>query len=430
MRKIKIWAVLAIAGLMAFSPPAGHQLNEEDRQELINCWFEDPYSYMFESGDGSTVISTIDYGKYTAGIQGFMFYGSLRTCIREKSNRIGRKNFPGSTALDTYSFLSGVEGAVVQNEEFGFKSIDPKFVLWAAKNIIPEPDEKVGNYDAQHVYTNVFSRYFRLMSKSYLYLEDNDLFEKEWTSYSVAVADGENGMNYLDRRFGSTLALHDLDADWDGTSWTGFMAIGWWLRRYADGSADACWKGLSDMMKSYDKQWFKTLNATDLNVPDTDNVEAVILEKCDCEGRAFIDCETQALPIYASPEASSPLQTLELDPKRTYLYIHYDCMQNGRAKVKALYHKYDDLHENSNDEWWIDLNRMTTSLRTYGTPVMGYSSPKESIPFVKLLGDKRATPAGCSGDWMLIYGYKSRDLQVQAWVKGDDLCPNPYTTCP
>ena len=114
---------------------------------------------------------------------------------------------------------------------------------------------------ARSIYAVVFSRFFRLMAESRLWLITKRKYKREMKAYWKMAIDqkdlGGDGLTWLQRRYRGK--LKEYQVDWDGTSLTPQMAIGFWLRRGLDGTDGELWIGLKKVLKAYDPEFFASL---------------------------------------------------------------------------------------------------------------------------------------------------------------------------
>jgi hypothetical protein len=234
--------------------------NEMDPSTLLEigaCWFESPYEYMF-SGAQSVSVGDRSFGSFLAGISGVLYYGDLNECF-------GRLTGSPPTSYSDNSPFEKVSGLDIYSEKmdetqpFGF--YNPEIVEWGHKNLIPSPSSDIAGVPAQKLYDAVFSRFFRMMTESRLYLVESGTYRQEMDAYwKMAAFSNQDGIDYLQARYQS--ALPQYGGSWDGTTMTPQMAIGFWIRRGLDGTSAELWTGLSKAMKIYDKTWYDSLKTT------------------------------------------------------------------------------------------------------------------------------------------------------------------------
>ena len=234
----------------------------EQARQLYECWFSEPYEYMFETPeiDGLIVgelegppltIGQREFGTFTAGMRGILFYGGLADCARLSLGR-ERTGFLDLSSLET---LAGVP-ATMPRDDLPFDAVNPAFVTWG-RNLLPDPSERLWDVSAQTIYTRVFARFFRLMTESVLLLLEDQSIAADTQAYLSATQSGAAGINWLEAHFAGRLTSYGDVLD--GTRMTPAMATGFWLRRHADGSFVACWHALRDVMTRYDRSWLRSV---------------------------------------------------------------------------------------------------------------------------------------------------------------------------
>ena len=221
---------------------------------LYKAWFQSPYEYMFEKKKVLTINGTA-YGRFTAGVNGLVFYSGFKRGAEKLF-----KNFKSSfDSVSVFQKLSGVPVILHKgSRSTDFKYYNPIFIRWGIRNFIVNPNEKLGKFTYQEIYTKLFSRFFRIMVESYLYTKLHLSVSKELTYYKRAVKRKRYaGIFYLKARFDRVLPKkYDMKSTWGVSHWTTGMAIGFWLRRHEDGTGALLWEGLNKFMRLYDKKWF------------------------------------------------------------------------------------------------------------------------------------------------------------------------------
>lgn len=242
---------------------------EEKLGDVYALAITDGYQYMFTSSKGFA-LNGKDVGMFEGGFQGLFLYSDFKEALIEY---YGIKEDPSVEAsyynLSIYRQWVDMDLFVTTEQSYqGFKRVspeqqfhhyNPELVVWAANNMIPAPEDMIGDRTAQEVYDNVMQRFFRLMTEMYWYLEQNDP-DKQIEEYMVEVNKpkkerwGYGAMNYLTERYDPLFTQYGTS---DGTRFTAGMAIGFWMRRSMDGTMDEFWEALKKTMKTYDSEWFK-----------------------------------------------------------------------------------------------------------------------------------------------------------------------------
>ena len=138
-----------------------------------------------------------------------------------------------------------------------FSYVNPDFVRWVFRYCVPDPSMKVGGVTCLDIYRVVFSRLFRMLTEARLLLVNEGIYEKEIAAYSEAMPTADfMGVFYLENRFASRLTEYQCTDQDVLPPYQPWMAVGFWLRRGIDGSADEIWKGMTGFMGKYDKEWF------------------------------------------------------------------------------------------------------------------------------------------------------------------------------
>jgi hypothetical protein len=182
-----------------------------------------------------------------AGIGGILWYGNLNNCAGELTGRQA-SSYSDIGPIET---LAGVPASLPSG--FEFAAVNPEFIAYARKNLLPPPDQMIDGVPVQLAYDHVFQRFFRLMAASLLTLLERHDLAGESAQYLTDTSSGVDGIEWLEDRYAGAVAGYD--EGWDGTTMTAPMAMGFWLRRHADGSLAASWHGLRDVMDRYDPAW-------------------------------------------------------------------------------------------------------------------------------------------------------------------------------
>ena len=245
---------------------------QNDLKDFYKPLFEYPYGEMFEEnksekGDptGGPNLNGHRLGLFTAGIRGLVFYMGMNTCASKFLKEKGKPQFGDLSPLERLSGLKIYSKPANPDNINTFGYYNPAWVRWSTQHLIPYKGDEVHGETFGIIYKKVFSRFFRLMSESYVFSRMKLDLAKERQEYLKAMAMKEfDALTYLERKFGG--ALGDYFLERNGTRFTPDMAIGFWIRRAADGSDADFWDGLQSIMRQFDKDWFEKL-VKDLPAP-------------------------------------------------------------------------------------------------------------------------------------------------------------------
>jgi hypothetical protein len=224
----------------------------------------DGYEYMYDRSEDNFSINNTGVGLYTGGFRGLFLYSSFKEAINmnyevDDSDYRDHSYYnlrPYARWADMDLFLSGTQDYQgfrgLGNDQVGHR-YNPKLITWAMNNLIPAPDDMVGDRTAQEVYDNVMYRFMRLMVESYRYLQANDL-EKSTNEYLSSVKTMD-GMRYLQERYDDEIPGYEQGYY---SEFTPGMAMGFWMRRHVGGSMDEFWTAFETIMNVYDKEWFNS----------------------------------------------------------------------------------------------------------------------------------------------------------------------------
>lgn len=220
---------------------------------IYRHWFARPYEYMFDRSAPVLTVNGRSYGRFMAGIDGIVLYGGM-TSAAARHLKLPRPRFYDLSAIEK---LSGHKVHLRKSNSLRtFSRFNPRLIRWGHQNLVPAPGDLLFQHTYQRVYDGVFSRFFRLMADSYLYLHRQRVPKTEARAYLRAMKRKRfDGIAYLQKRYASELQAYAVAQD--GTKFTPQMAIGFWIRRSVDGTDTELFAGLQKVMKLYDGQWWK-----------------------------------------------------------------------------------------------------------------------------------------------------------------------------
>lgn len=243
-----------------------HFISKENLNDLYLTSLLQSYHYMFDHNDGIEIEGT-HVGKFIGGFKGIFLYSGFKDALHTYSGgEISLSNdFYDLTPYDQFSgeislfqdsnnqFYSWDE-----NDHEPFHYYNPEIVKWGYTNLIPDPNSLIGDKTAQQVYDAVMKRFFRLMVESHYLLHTGDLkIEVEQYQSQIGMANFE-ALEYLTQRYAGKLTQYEEVDEYSGLQPS--YAIGFWLRREMDGSANEFWIGFSKVMDLYDQKWFSKFN--------------------------------------------------------------------------------------------------------------------------------------------------------------------------
>lgn len=405
------------------------KLTTEDQRKLFECFFSSPYQYMFYQAEEPVFFNGKEYGVFGAGVNGILFYGDLERCAESLMEET-----KGKVSNDAYVFdrLSGIPAFFEKAN--GFKRVNPAIVEWGAENLIPNPKDQLGDYTYQQVYNRVFSRFFRLMTKTRLHLMNYKDLEEEKQLYLDAADKGQYMVNYLNNRFSRSAWLAEEEMPEDGTAWTVPMGYGFWLRREINGSGDALWEALQTLMKTYDKDWFKQ---TSKRMNGAAFKQAATVEgpcnACDCETWVYVD-PAASIMLYSSNDGEG--QVLEEvipssgNEENLFVALYIIGYDDGWFKVDNVLGAAEEIPLETT--LWVKSNDLMSATRGYGgRGVPAYTQATQKSPLVGYFGsEQEGKVSGCRGQYLLFEALDMEGKPLKGWLSPDDQCPSPITTCP
>jgi len=152
-----------------------------------------------------------------------------------------------------FEILSGID--FLSSDEDEFLHVNEEIIVWAQRNLIPHPDLRVLGFSCQTLYDVLLKDLFRDKALGYFFLTylfspEEDAWEYEEEMYE----DYFYGYDFLSDKYHE--AAYDNTDDYE-EAWTLVVEAGFWLRRIIDGSYDACWNALEEVMDIYDYEYYE-----------------------------------------------------------------------------------------------------------------------------------------------------------------------------
>jgi hypothetical protein len=222
----------------------------------------------FKSTGGDYDYGTVRYGddQYYEGFQGLFNYADYPS--DGVNNFLNRKSSNNWGSLEHYEKLAGIKMHIAESADqewssSSFHHYNPAFINWLTKNMIPPSGFSIKGVTAKYVYRH-YSRFFRLLTESYLYLNKSGTYDQQAKSYIDALLEAKNARRHedgLDILFGTyhyALSKYEIPSESEIPSpFEPHMAFGFWLRRNLDGTHYEAYKCVSKIMNRFDKRWFK-----------------------------------------------------------------------------------------------------------------------------------------------------------------------------
>lgn len=214
---------LFLVGCKSTKQPVNNvrSIPESELSKLYTNGLKGSYEYMFDNSKKKTQIGEAYYGEYQAGIKGLLLYSNFGNAVSQYlQNEKGVST--SSYSKDFYDIMKFQVFAdnipafqmgkttfspwgIFENGQQGFHRYNPQIIEWGTANLIPAPNTMIGDKTAQQVYNTVFFRFFRIMSKSYQFLEKGDS-EKEILAYRAKFSTKDfDALSYLRTRYNSKL---------------------------------------------------------------------------------------------------------------------------------------------------------------------------------------------------------------------------------
>jgi hypothetical protein len=255
--RILIISVLCLSAMIPSTP----ETKKFSKKDLIILY--GPTFQNFKSGGGNYDYGTVRHedSQYYEGLNGIFFYGDY---AREGVIQYLDTEPPRAWgSVEHYEKLAGMKMHItVDNDEewsnSSFHHYNPAFINWLTENMIPPAGFSIKGVTAKYVYRH-YSRFFRLLTESYLYLNRGGTYDAQ-ARYYIEQAEIDDGMDVLFGTYHYALNGYELPSGSEIYSpFEPHMAFGFWLRRNLDGTHDEAYRCLSKIMNRFDKRWFKMI---------------------------------------------------------------------------------------------------------------------------------------------------------------------------
>ncbi len=250
--------IMSVEELLEFEDPMEDDPNEYSPNEMISLYkiilqkyykIQHPDTLLVEEMDNLTM--------YNSGFKGLDLKNTLETFLSRR--RIESKDYLGAKL---YNFVGQAWWEVEGWYEMPFFICSEELIRWVGKNMVLAPDTKIGGISCQELYNQSFLRFFRLAYLSYSYAMDNDI-KQQSVDYMTAVhCNDEDGLLYLKEKYKNALPEFYIErSEKNKTSeiFNPYNAIGFWLRRYIDGTCNELLDVLIGVLKMYDENWYASV---------------------------------------------------------------------------------------------------------------------------------------------------------------------------
>ena len=157
----------------------------------------------------------------------------------------------------------------VSEDGLSFYRINPVFIKWWARTMIPDPQASIGNTTFQALYDDAFAYPVRLFAETYLWLHTDENFPEELKWYKEKAKENKYDLvDILQKRYDFVpLAMDFTQSESDKYSGifedTGKnigMMTGFWMRRNIDGSDKAIFEAAINILENYDPNFKQYLS--------------------------------------------------------------------------------------------------------------------------------------------------------------------------
>ncbi len=142
-----------------------------------------------------------------------------------------------------------------------FSCYRPEAVEWIRENMLLPPDTKIQGLAYQMIYDKAFNLFFRIGYRTLNHLIENDFMQHAIDYMNTSEYYTCDELDYLESKYNTVfpeyydeeiIACGGLEHSYLNTH----IAIGFWLRRFVDGSIIEFAHILTDVLQTYDNEWF------------------------------------------------------------------------------------------------------------------------------------------------------------------------------
>ena len=240
-----------------------YEIIEDFLTTLLNDYENAQYHFQY---DKPTIqLNGKNFGKYINFHSMFSEYGAsaLQNVASQMSDE--ETEFTLTHALWAISGLN-IYQTQTEESELPFAGLNPAFVSWAGQYLLPEPEQQFFDKSSQEIYDKMFRRMVWMLAASYEHLEASADYQSEINAYAEAMNGADfYGPGYLYERYGnvdySTTFFNKVYDEFPVGEYEYFyftepVAIGFWMRRKLDGSDEAVYKLLTQILEKYDAYAF------------------------------------------------------------------------------------------------------------------------------------------------------------------------------
>ena len=242
------------------SPDTPKPTENQLLSKMISHYFESNPSCAFQvdTQKGGIRINDVMYYSYATG-PSQLAVGYHLDCeeivgISDIFAWVINKNIPSDRKFNSFSSIAKeFSGVTPFNSDRDFWHIRPEFIEWAMQNLIPEPDGTVFGVTCKQIYDKLISAIFRNLYQSLLWLECSDgRIKHEYEEYRKKYEENTTddpyfGAIYLQQKYRYVKFLDVPDYLFNEPE-----AIGFWLRRYWDGSYNIVKQTMLTLLEKYD----------------------------------------------------------------------------------------------------------------------------------------------------------------------------------
>ena len=271
MSRTLLFITLIVLFSFTTPPTKNYQrISKKDSSVLYGPLFE-----TYKATNEGDLSSCCSYGyvrsgdrQYYEGFKGIFLYSSYaeqgaEDFLESKGVRV-KKASSDFYSIELYERLLNQkmfkgEGSKLAPWSNQFREYNPKFIN-GLKNLIPSKNLSINGVSVKALYRS-FSRFFRLLTESYLYLNKDGTYASQAENYIQDVQNGEDGLSVLVRSY-----HYEFDEAYARPSesevsspFEAHMAFGFWLRRNLDGTHDEIYDVLKTIMYRFDKRWYMSV---------------------------------------------------------------------------------------------------------------------------------------------------------------------------
>lgn len=241
-------------------PGGPEALTPAIRRDFYATLFSENNSTIWEENDGIQIGDQQFYTSYY-GAYGLLTSLWLRETFKKFFNKCAAStkdmNPDAQSLAEAFVGMPLVDQQLKDSLGVDFNCYNKEAVSWLFANMVPYPGSELTGTSFQQLYDALARRHVRLMLASYLKLKKRGLLIEVKRFNDQVVRQGYDARTYLNEHYDGVLPEFELEGDvYEYSYLSPKVAIGYWLRRLIDGSANTLLMGYEHILREYDNSWY------------------------------------------------------------------------------------------------------------------------------------------------------------------------------